>query len=180
MSLLVVKRCSLVPCVRVPAQDSRRAYRLLYLAAVRGGVCPPGCPSSVSWCRSLAVPTDEHPTRDKPGHRERYPEGDGNLAPFTLNHDHKIRLDCGIGLWAAAQRVPKIVSVSGNAICRSCFRILSMSCCTWSTLVRCCVSSSVAIVTQLVTHPSNSATQWAPGVFMPHCSSGMLILANLG
>jgi hypothetical protein len=34
VSLLVVKRCS-VPCVRVPAQDSRRAHRLLYLAAVQ-------------------------------------------------------------------------------------------------------------------------------------------------
>jgi hypothetical protein len=37
VSLLVVKRCSL-PYVRVPAQDSRRAHGLLYLAAVRGGV----------------------------------------------------------------------------------------------------------------------------------------------
>ena len=31
--------------------------------------------------------TEEHPTGNKPGHRERYPERDGNLAPFTLNHN---------------------------------------------------------------------------------------------
>lgn len=43
---------------------------------------------------------DEHPTRDKPGHRERYPERDANLAPFTRHHNGKIRLGCGRGLRA--------------------------------------------------------------------------------
>lgn len=41
---------------------------------------------------------DEHPARDKPGDRERYPEGDGNPALLTLNHDQKIRLASGTGL----------------------------------------------------------------------------------
>jgi hypothetical protein len=98
-ALVAVRRCSSVR-VRMLVQGSCSAYGLLYLAAVRGGVCPPKCPSSVSWRRCLSVPTDEHPTYDKPGHRERYPEGNSNLAPFTLSHDHKIRLDCGIGLRA--------------------------------------------------------------------------------
>jgi hypothetical protein len=42
-------------------------------------------------------------------------------------------------------------SVSGNAMGRSCFRILVLSCCAWSTLVHWCPSPSAAIVTQLVT-----------------------------
>lgn len=42
-------------------------------------------------------------------------------------------------------------SVSGNAIYRSCFRILALSCYARSTLVRWCPSLSAAIVTQLVT-----------------------------
>ena len=38
--LLAVKRCSIAR-VRMPARDGRSAHRLLYLAAVRGGICPP-------------------------------------------------------------------------------------------------------------------------------------------
>jgi hypothetical protein len=64
---------------------------------------PAKCPSSVSWRRCLSVPTDEHPTRDKPGHHERYPERNSDLALFTLSHDHKIHLDCGIGLQAPGE-----------------------------------------------------------------------------
>jgi hypothetical protein len=39
-ALLAVKRCSMAR-VQVPAHDGRCAHRLLYLAAVRGGICPP-------------------------------------------------------------------------------------------------------------------------------------------
>ena len=44
-----------------------------------------------------------------------------------------------------------ILSVSGNAICRSCFRVFALSCYTRSTIVRWRPSLSAAIVTQLVT-----------------------------
>jgi hypothetical protein len=50
-------------------------------------------------------------------------------------------------------------SVSGNAICRSCFLISTLSCYVRSTLVRWCPSSSAAIVTHLVTHPGGNARQ---------------------
>jgi hypothetical protein len=46
---------------------------------------------------------------------------------------------------------PVTSSVSGNAICRSCFRILTLNFYVRSTLVRWCPSPSAAIVTQLVT-----------------------------
>jgi hypothetical protein len=52
-----------------------------------------------------------------------------------------------------------IVSVSGNDICRLCFRILPPSCYVWSTLVRWRPSSSAAIVTHLVTHLGGDARQ---------------------
>jgi hypothetical protein len=39
-AMLAVKRCSIAR-VRMLAHDSRSAHRLLYLAAVRGGICPP-------------------------------------------------------------------------------------------------------------------------------------------
>lgn len=42
-------------------------------------------------------------------------------------------------------------SVSGNDICRICFRFFAVNCCLWSTLVRWCPLLSAAIVTQLVT-----------------------------
>jgi hypothetical protein len=45
-----------------------------------------------------------------------------------------------------------IASVSGNDVGRSCFRIIVLNCCPWSTLVRWCPSPLVGIVTQLVTH----------------------------
>ncbi len=48
-------------------------------------------------------------------------------------------------------RVPKIVSVSGTVLCRSCFRFFALSCYTWSIIVRWRPSPSAAIVTQLVT-----------------------------
>ncbi len=52
-------------------------------------------------------------------------------------------------------------SVSGNDICRLCFRIFTLSCCTWSALVRWRPSLSATIVTQLVTQAA--------------CCSGMLL-----
>ena len=46
---------------------------------------------------------------------------------------------------------PVTSSVSGNDICRICFRFFAVNCCLWSTLVRWCPLLSAAIVTQLVT-----------------------------
>ena len=49
--------------------------------------------------------------------------------------------------------LPVIASVSGNTTYRLCFRIFSLNCCTWSTLVHWRPLLSGAIVTQLVTRP---------------------------
>ncbi len=59
--------------------------------------------------------------------------GQGNWAttPARSPLDSQVRLDVGLSGKVTS-------SVSGNALCRSCFRIFAMSCCTWSTLVRWC------------------------------------------
>lgn len=53
--------------------------------------------------------------------------------------------------------------MSGNAICRSCFRVFALSCHTWTTIVRWRPSASAAIVTQLVTRlRAGRAGHWSP------------------
>lgn len=61
--------------------------------------------------------------------------------------------ECPFVLAASGPSVARpIASVSGNDICRSCFRVFALSCYTWSIIVRWRPSPSAAIVTQLVTH----------------------------
>ena len=53
-----------------------------------------------------------------------------------------------------------IASVSGNDVCRICFRFFTLSCCLWFTLVRWRPLLSAAIVTQLVTRPLCARVAW--------------------
>ena len=74
-----------------------------------------------------------------------------------------------IDIIASAAAAAPIASVSGNAICRLCFRVFALSFCTLSTLVRWCPSSSAAIVTQLVTR-LRARDQTDP-LLVRHCQS---------
>jgi hypothetical protein len=60
-----------------------------------------------------------------------------------------------------------IASVSGNTICRSCFRIFVLTCCTQSTIVLWRLPPSAAIVTQLVTQLTIPAEGWLPLALRP-------------
>jgi hypothetical protein len=70
------------------------------------------------------------------------------------------------GLWPGPRRqvrdqglLPVIVSVSGNVVGCSCFRILLMSCGVWSSDVHGRIPPWSAVVTRLVTHLGKSSQQ---------------------
>jgi hypothetical protein len=158
-----------------------RRCRVTYRSGY-GRVCPrcglPGRPASMPPGQSQFVHAADHHGKRGAGHRQHRPSP--VVADHSVEAGQRHRHSAAGGrrperhlcmVWEAGFRRMNLVtaSVSGNAICRACFRIFVLNCCVLSTLVRWCPSPAIAIVTQLVTRSpvSMSSATHASGSSKP-------------